>query len=78
MDVILQLSRHFHCKSIYHTVVPLQKSVFVDNSSIILAHMSPFMENSPAIPVTWQDTAGLKAGLKCICIWIYVNMGDLN
>ena len=51
MDVILQLSRHFHCKSIYQTVVPFQKSVFADNSSIILAHMSPFMKNSLLLPI---------------------------
>ena len=51
MDVILKLSRHFHCKNIYQSVVPFQKSVFADNSSIILAHMSPFMKNSILLPI---------------------------
>ena len=51
MDVILKLSRHFHCKNIYQSVVLFQKSVFVDNSSIILAHMSPFMKNSILLPI---------------------------
>ena len=55
MDVIPQLSRHFHCKSIYQTVVPFQKSVFADYSSIILAHMSPFMKNSLLLPIlAWK------------------------
>ena len=51
MDVILKLSRHFQCKNIYQTVVPFQKSAFVDNSSIILAHMSPFMKNLLLLPI---------------------------
>ena len=51
MDVILKLSRHFHCKNMYQSVVPFQKSVLVDNSSIILPHMSPFMKNSILLPI---------------------------